>query len=112
MAVGAPLREPPSRGRIWLRRILAVGVLLLLLGGAAALVLTIRGGGDAAPPPPTTTAPPPKPLRIVFPEGFTIDQMAQRITAVDRIAVRRRHVRPRLSAARRRSTAVVPAPRT
>jgi uncharacterized YceG family protein len=100
MAVGAPLREPPSRGRIWARRVIALGVLVLLLGGAAALVLTIRGG-DAAPPPPTTTAPPPpKPLRIVFPEGFTIDQMAERITAVNQIAWRKRHVRPKLSAAR------------
>lgn len=38
------------------------------------------------------------PLRIVFPEGFTRSQMAKRIAAVDAIARRKRHVRPRLSA--------------
>ena len=36
-------------------------------------------------------------LRIVFPEGFTRFQMAQRIAAVNGIARRRRHVRTRLS---------------
>src|SRR5262249_14202508 len=45
------------------------------------------------PPPP-----PPKPLRIVFPEGFTRRDMAARITAVNKIAIRKRHVHPRLSA--------------
>jgi uncharacterized YceG family protein len=47
----------------------------------------------AAPPPP-----PPKPLRIVFPEGFTRRDMAERVTAVSKIAVAKRHVRPKLSA--------------
>jgi peptidoglycan lytic transglycosylase G len=50
---------------------------------------------QAAPPRPP---PPPKPLRIVFPEGFTRSAMAERIRAVDRIALHKRHVRPRLSA--------------
>ena len=45
----------------------------------------------------TRAAPPPKPLRIIFPEGFTRKQMAARITAVDEIARKRRHVRPELS---------------
>jgi UPF0755 protein len=45
----------------------------------------------------TQAAPPPKPLRIVFPEGFTRKQMAARITAVNEIARERRHVRPELS---------------
>jgi uncharacterized YceG family protein len=49
----------------------------------------------AAPPPPP---PPPKPLRIIFPEGFTRRDMAARITAVDAIARTKRHVRPKLSA--------------
>jgi UPF0755 protein len=49
---------------------------------------------QAAPPPPP---PPPKPLRIIFPEGFTRSDMAARITAVDGIARQKRHVRPRLS---------------
>jgi peptidoglycan lytic transglycosylase G len=77
----------------------ALTVLLGVLGWAAATGIgALRD--DAAPPPPTTVAapPPPKPFRIVFPEGFTRRQMAERITAVDKIAFRKRHVRPRLSA--------------
>ncbi len=37
-------------------------------------------------------------LKIVFPEGFTRKQMGERITAVNAIAARKKHVRPRLSA--------------
>jgi len=48
----------------------------------------------------TTRRPPPKPLRIVFPEGFTRKDMAARITAVNRIAKQRRKVTPRRSAKR------------
>ena len=48
----------------------------------------------------TQAAPPPKPLRIVFPEGFTRKQMAARITAVNEIARKRRHVNPKLRAKR------------
>ncbi len=44
---------------------------------ALALVAALAGCGSKAPV--TTTAPkPPKPFRIVFPEGFTRLQMAQR----------------------------------
>jgi peptidoglycan lytic transglycosylase G len=39
----------------------------------------------------------PKPFRVVFPEGFTRREMADRVAAVDRIAERKRHVRARLS---------------
>jgi UPF0755 protein len=46
----------------------------------------------------TEAAPRPKPLHIVFPEGFTRKQMAARITAVNEIARRRRHVKPKLNA--------------
>jgi UPF0755 protein len=90
----------PSRGRIWLRRSIALGMLGL------ALVLGVWVGGasieetDDDPPAPTTTALPPKraqPLRIVFPEGFTGAQMAQRIAVVNRIAKRKRKVMPSLS---------------
>jgi UPF0755 protein len=50
-------------------------------------------------PPPTTRllAPPPKPFRIIFPEGFTRRQMAERVAAVDRIAKRKRHANVALS---------------
>jgi UPF0755 protein len=47
----------------------------------------------------TKTAPAgPKVLHIVFPEGFTREAMAQRVAVVRRIAERKRHVTPRLSA--------------
>ena len=68
---------------------------------AAAIALAVLAAAgcssskQAAPPPPP---PPPKPLRIVFPEGFTRRDMAARITAVNEIARRKRHVRPKLSA--------------
>jgi uncharacterized YceG family protein len=98
MAVEPPLRPRPSRGRIWVRRIVAVGVLLLVLGAGAAVVLLATGHRTSSPPPVTTLPPPPKPLKIIFPEGFTIAQMAERITAVDKIARRKRHIRPQLKA--------------
>jgi uncharacterized YceG family protein len=41
----------------------------------------------ALPPPP----PPPKPFRVIFPEGFTRKQMAQRVSVVAQIARRKRH---------------------
>jgi UPF0755 protein len=53
----------------------------------------------AAPPPaPPAPPPPPKPFRIIFPEGFTRAQMAQRIVAVRRIAREKRGARTRLTA--------------
>jgi uncharacterized YceG family protein len=55
------------------------------------------GGKDKAPPPPTVAAPP-KPFRIVFPEGFTREQMAARVTAVSGIAKRERGKLVRLKA--------------
>jgi len=64
-----------------------------------ALALALSGcGAKKEQAAPAVPPPPPKPLRIVFPEGFTRSQMAARITAVGGIALRKRHVRPRLSA--------------
>jgi UPF0755 protein len=100
MAVRPPVNGP-SRRRVVVRRLAALGVLLVLIAAAVGIALAATGGGDEAAP--VTTAPgppPPKPLRIVFPEGFTIAQMAERITAVDGIARRKRHIRPKLSAKR------------
>jgi len=42
--------------------------------------------------------PPPKPLRIIFPEGFTRREMAQRVSAVKQIAAQKRKKKTRLSA--------------
>ena len=81
------------------RRLAALAVL-----PAVAFVLTgCNVGGTSEPVVATTTtqaAPPPKPLRIVFPEGFTRKEMAARITAVNKIAKERRKVTPKLSAER------------
>jgi UPF0755 protein len=70
---------------------------LVALGWAA---LSLADGSDSATVEPTVppVAPRPKLLRIVFPEGFTRRDMAERITAVNGIAKRRRKVTPRLSA--------------
>ncbi len=94
-----PVRPQPSRSRIAARRAIA---LVLLAGGLGALawlaafaVGGIRDGGKKATP--TVPVAPPA-LRIVFPEGFTRAQMAERITVVDGIARERRKVNPRLSA--------------
>lgn len=99
--VSPPRRRTPSRRRIVVRRVVA---LVLLAGGlalAAWIVAAAARLGREEPPPPTTTAavkPRPRPLKIIFPEGFTRAQMAQRINAVNAIARSKRKVRPRLSA--------------
>jgi uncharacterized YceG family protein len=94
--------RPVSRRRLAVRRIVALVVLLALVGlGGWAAAYAVRSVRDsAAPPPPATRAlrPAPKPLRIVFPEGFTREQMAERITAVNGIAREKRRVRTKLSA--------------
>jgi len=69
------------------------GGLAMLIWLASLAVGSIRG--SSTPKRPVPAAPPP--LRITFPEGFTRREMAERITAVDGIARRERHVRPRLS---------------
>ena len=74
------------------------GVAVWLVSLALGEIKEIR---RAEPAPATTAAPPPPdPLRIVFPEGFTREQMADRITAVNKIAKNRRGVTPKLNAKR------------
>ena len=65
--------------------------------GRAAAACGARRGRPPPPPPPP---PPPKPLRIIFPEGFTRRDMAERITAVDAIALHKRDVRAEAVGAR------------
>lgn len=68
-----------------------------LAWGAVALVGS--GSGSSGVGTLVTSLPAaPKPLKIIFPEGFTRRDMAQRVTAVDAIARRKRGVRPRLTA--------------
>ena len=91
----------PSRNQLLVRRALALALVLAVLGVLGWVgVIAIDAARDAAappPPPPTTPPPPPKPLRIVFPEGFTRRDMAERISAVNGIAKRRRKVTPKIS---------------
>ncbi len=81
---------------VWRRRLVALGVLVAAFAIAWVAVASV-GGKDKAPPPPTVAAPP-KPFRVVFPEGFTREQMAARVTAVSRIAQRKRGKNVRLKA--------------
>ena len=91
-------RPPPSKGRLAARRAIA----LILLAGGLGLVgwLVIQGvgsiGGNDKPKPPPPVAAPPT-LKIIFPEGFTREDMAARIKAVDGIARSKRKINPKLS---------------
>jgi uncharacterized YceG family protein len=93
-------RPRPNRRQLRARRAIAlVGLLgaLVVIGVLGSLAFgALR---DSPPPPAPAVVPPPKPLKIVFPEGFTIDQMAERIAAVNKIAKERRNVTPKLKAA-------------
>jgi len=65
-----------------------------------AVALAVAGCGSTSAAPPTTTAAapkPPKPFRIVFPEGFTRIEMAERVKVVAKIAQRERHRPVRLN---------------
>jgi UPF0755 protein len=92
-------RPPPTPRQLAIRRAVAVGavlvVLVALVAGIAALFLLNTNTKSASP----TLPPAPKPFKVVFPEGFTRADMAKRITAVDKIALRERGVHARLSAA-------------
>ena len=95
-----PRLEPedgrPSRRAILLRRTAASVVLLGVLavvGLASASFLR----EDDPPPPPTETVPALARLRIIFPEGFTRREMADRVAAVREIAIHKRDVTPRLT---------------
>jgi len=88
----------PSAGRVWVRRVLAALAVLVVLGAAGwAGAALLRD--DSAPPPPTETAPPLARLRVIFPEGFTRAEMADRVAAVREIAISKRNVTPRLTRA-------------
>src|SRR4029079_7485517 len=95
------------------------GVLVLLLGGLGWLAVAAIGGGDntsnnaaarrsstlvyrtvtrsTANGPVVTVIAMPKPFHVVFPEGFTRKQMADRVEAVAKIAHSTSTSRPRLA---------------
>jgi UPF0755 protein len=87
--VTPPRRRGPSREQVRRRRVGALAlVMLAIVVAVVAVAVAVPRAHDAAP---TTTAPPPppKPFRIVFPEGFTRSQMADRVQAVAAIARRK-----------------------
>lgn len=90
-----PRRYRPSRRQTLVRRgvwvALVVGVLAAATWAGASLVR-----GDDAPSTAETVAQP-KILKIIFPEGFTRQEMADRVDAVREIAIEKRGVNPRLT---------------
>jgi peptidoglycan lytic transglycosylase G len=102
----------PSRARLMMRRAAAL-VLLVAFLALAVWLATVAVGSirdtESKPAPAPVAAP--RPLKIIFPEGFTRRQMADRIREVNRIARERRGVNPRLaSAAYVRATESSPIP--
>lgn len=73
-----------------------MGVVVLAIV-AVFIAVEIAGRRSSAPSAATTTAAAPKPFRIVFPEGFTREEMAQRVKVVALIAERKRHRAVRLA---------------
>jgi UPF0755 protein len=90
-------RAKPSRRRLLVRRVVALGFLLALVALLAGSAWALLGRSEEAAPPPPPVPVAPKPLRITFPEGFTREDMARRISAVNKIAQQKRNIRPRLS---------------
>jgi len=115
---GRPPERPDPR-QVARRRIAALTVLLLLLGGLGWLAVSAIGSSsEKASSGPTTSSSTlvyrtvtrttetgtvetviamAKPFHIVFPEGFTRRDMADRVAAVAKIAQRERHVRARIA---------------
>jgi uncharacterized YceG family protein len=79
-------------------RILALLGVAAVVGVAGFAVAAWVGGEDEPPPPPPPTEEPLKRLRVIFPEGFTKEEMAERVGVVRKIAVAKRGVTPRLTA--------------
>ena len=92
-----PPRRGPNRWQIIRRRLIAV----LVLGGLIGMLyLVVNVALDRGSHTHSTTTTVVKPLKIVFPEGFTRRDMAARITSVDQIARRERGIKPALSASK------------
>jgi uncharacterized YceG family protein len=95
MAERSPLntgQRPRGPSPEQVRRRRAVALVAVMAAVVAAIVAVIVAlphvhRTHALPPPP----PPPTPFRIVFPEGFTRDQMAVRVRDVAQIAHRKSH---------------------
>ena len=94
---GPPPRESP-RGRILRRRLAALAGALLAIVAVLGVVKLATQRSSAPPPAPTTTAVVlAKAFHIIFPEGFTREDMAHRVQVVAKIAVHKRHRPVKLS---------------
>ena len=91
--------SPRSSPRRPLARRWGALLVLVVAMGAAGWVGASLVRGEDEPPPPTETTPPLARLRIIFPEGFTRREMAERVSAVREIAIEKRGVTPRLTRA-------------
>jgi uncharacterized YceG family protein len=81
----------PSPGQVRRRRAVALTVVLVAVAAAVvAVVAALPHAHHRAAPATTALPPPPKPFRVVFPEGFTRAQMAERVQAVAKIARRKK----------------------
>jgi uncharacterized YceG family protein len=81
-------RHRPSPQQIRRRRVVALVVAAAaVVAVVVAIVAAVPHVHKAAPPP--APPPPPKPFRVIFPEGFTRAQMADRVAAVAKIAHRK-----------------------
>ena len=94
--------EPPpgraSATQIRRRRAIALGAIVLALVTIVIAVAVALGAvhrKSASPPPPPAA---PRTFRVIFPEGFTRAQMAERVGAVAKIARRKNHGAVKLSA--------------
>jgi len=90
-----PERPRPPRAVVMRRRFVALGILLAALIGLGFAVAGVRDRGRERRTP--TVVAPPKPFRIVFPEGFTREDMAARVKSVAGIAAQERGRNPRLA---------------
>jgi UPF0755 protein len=86
---GPPPRQVPRR-TILIRRLVVLGALCAALA-VGLITLVNHHGGSSAAPPTTTVIPAPKPFRIIFPEGFTREDMAHRVAVVAKIAENKSH---------------------
>ena len=93
-----PRRPPTPKSVVYRRRLIALAVLVAGFAIAWFVVASVSSGGGGEPKTTTAAAVAPKPFRVVFPEGFTREQMAERVDAVGKIARRERGKRVRISA--------------
>jgi UPF0755 protein len=93
-----PRPRPPRRtprSVVYRRRLVALVVLIAGFAIAWAIVSSFGGSGKGKQA--TTSILPSRPFKIVFPEGFTREQMAHRVTDVAEIAKGERGRTPALS---------------